>query len=210
MDLLFNTLFGIIFSYFIGAIPIGYLIGKWGKGIDLRDCGSGGIGFANAMRELGLGWGLVVLFSDIIKGAFPLLNVYLLNKNGIMIFFDWQIVIFGCAVIFGHCYSLFIDWKGGKGVATTCGVLLMIHYLIAVSGFLCWLIILKTTKKSSLGSLMGIFTALITSIILYCMGKISLIFLVSVFVFMSWIIYTHRENIKRLINKQERDTIIKC
>lgn len=209
MDWFFNTLLGIIFSYFIGAIPIGYLIGKWVKGIDLRDCGSGGTGFANAMRELGLGWGLVVLFSDIFKGAFPLLNAYLLEKNGIVEFFDWQMAIFGCAVIFGHCYSLFIDWKGGKGVAATCGVLLMIHYLIAISGFFCWLIILLTTKKSSLGSLLGILIALITSIILYIIGKISLVFLVSVFVFMSWIIYTHRENIKRLINRQERDTIKK-
>lgn len=133
-------------AYFLGSIPIGYLVGK-AKGIDIRAVGSGNIGATNVLRTLGKGPGYMVFFLDVLKGFIPAIVAKKMGYEN-----DWSFAIGLCAV-FGHSLSPFLGFKGGKGIATGLGALLGSVTLVGLSSFTIFFIFMALTMIVSLSSI---------------------------------------------------------
>jgi glycerol-3-phosphate acyltransferase PlsY len=193
---------GILVCFFIGSIPFGVIVGKL-KGVDLRTIGSGNIGAANAFRALGWFGGILVLLGDVAKGC---LCVYLAKY---FVAAPQQLhllqVLCGIAGILGHNYSFFLKFKGGKGIATSLGVLLFLDWQAALLGLLWWVVIVFLTRYPSLGSLTA---ALLIPIFMYLGQRpveyLSFALLACVIAF-----YAHRANIVRLIKGKENKLGVK-
>jgi glycerol-3-phosphate acyltransferase PlsY len=181
----------IVLAYLIGSIPSGLIIGKKFYGVDIRQHGSGNLGGTNTFRVLGVKAGLIVTSADILKGTLA---------AALPIFFpsDMHILIAGIFAVVGHTYPLFAGFRGGKAVATSAGVLLCYApwmFLIVIAGFF---ISLYITKYVSLSSMFGGVIAIIYAVIVQ--DKI-LIIVVSILT--TFVVYRHRANIKRIMNKTE-------
>lgn len=215
----------IVIGYLVGSIPSAVIISKKFFGFDIREKGSGNMGSTNAMRVLGTKWGIVVQICDILKGLLP---VYILadiiapkwNMLNADSFLNLPIleVIIGLAAVCGHIWSCFVGFKGGKGINTTLGMLLVVIPIEGGIGLLCFLITLFLTGYVSLGSLVAAVSIPLTFIIRhnffgvniesYC-TVLCLTLAIVIIVF-----YAHCANIKRLLNhtenKFEKAQIFKC
>ncbi|MCS6955046.1 MAG: glycerol-3-phosphate 1-O-acyltransferase PlsY [Candidatus Calescibacterium sp.] len=202
----YQFFFTLLLAYFLGSIPTGYIIGKL-KGLDITKEGSGNIGMANVFRTLGPKYGALVLILDALKGFIP---TYISIKLDFTILF---VLIVGITSILGHIFTVFLKFKGGKGVATSLGVVLAISPTLAISSFLVWLITVIVTRYSSLGSILASIWATLI-IILYQFNLINFNLMnvrienkayLTVFcsIICVFILYKHRENIKRIINNTE-------
>ena len=127
----------LVFAYLLGSLPIGLIVGKAVRGIDVREHGSGNIGATNVWRTLGPVWGSLVFALDVGKGLAPVL---LAQRNAAHI--AWLPVAAGLAAILGHNFSVFLKFKGGKGVATTLGVAFGLSWVAGLVGFGVWLVVL--------------------------------------------------------------------
>lgn len=194
----------VLIGYLLGSIPFGLIIGKGIKGIDIRDIGSGNIGTANAIRALGPFWGGMVFAGDVLKGVLPVILAVWLGKT-----FPGTIpaaatpychVLAGLASIIGHNNSLFLNFKGGKGIATSFGVFIALDWRPALIGFLIWGLTVIITKYSSLGSLLGALSLPISMIIL----KQPLPYAIFAAAATVLAFYKHRENIQRLLKGEEK------
>ncbi len=146
------TLLGaILCSYILGSLPFGLWVGLIWKGVDIRTLGSKNIGATNVLRILGPGPGITVFILDILKGTVFIWVYELLNSNAP---FSHKAII-GVTAIIGHTFSMFLKFKGGKGVATTLGVLIGLNPIVAVCGFGSWLIVVLATRYVSLASLVA-------------------------------------------------------
>lgn len=182
----------IIASFLIGSIPTGLLIAK-SKGVDLRKIGSGNIGATNVLRALGKEAALLTLFGDMLKGILP---VAIGNLFGFGIFYTG---ILGISSILGHNFSIFLKFKGGKGVATSIGVLMAYSPYVALFTITIWLLTAKKTKYSSLSALVAFgLLPLSIYIIDYSKEKIIIAVIITVLIFLS-----HISNIKRLLQGTE-------
>lgn len=197
----------LIASYFIGAIPFGLLIGKL-KGKDIRKHGSGNIGSTNAVRVLGKKFGILSALCDIFKGTIIILVVYLLEAlnvwyNPFVINGDSLYALYGLAAIIGHCYSVYLNFKGGKAVATSLGVLIAVVPFSAVAALIGFAIVLYLTGYVSLSSTAATLSALITTWLIY--GLIYNVYFSCVIIslFALIIIIKHIPNYKRLLNGTE-------
>lgn len=182
----------IILSFFIGSIPTGLLIAKT-KGIDLRKVGSGNIGATNVLRAVGKEEALFTLIGDIAKGALP---VAVGKFFGLGVF---EVGIVGLSAIVGHNFSLFLKFKGGKGVATSIGVLLAFSPHVALLTIIFWLLVAKWTRYSSLSALIA-FGLLPLSIYMLDYSKEKMIIAVAI---AGLIFIRHIANIKRLVQGTE-------
>lgn len=182
----------IMLSFIIGSIPTGLLIAK-SKGIDLRKIGSGNIGATNVMRALGKEAALLTLAGDMAKGAVPVAIAQALSL-GVM---DQGIL--GLAAILGHNFSLFLKFKGGKGVATSLGVLLIFSPHVALFTIVIWLLAVKWGEYSSVGALTA-FGLLPLSMYMIDYSEEKIIIAVAI---TSLIYIRHIPNIKRLIKGTE-------
>ncbi len=200
------AVYGII-AYLLGSVPFGLLISK-AKGIDIREHGSGNIGATNVVRVLGWKWGLPVFILDILKGFLP--TYYVWNYTDA----DFYIaIIVGILAILGHIFPVYLKFKGGKGVATGLGVFLGLSPLPTLGAVLIFVIMFLLTGYVSVGSLSAAFSLPIWILIYnYVKGEfyayplyfVFVAILVSAFVF-----YTHRKNIKRLLNGEEMRILYK-
>ena len=187
------TLFFI--SYLIGSIPFGLILTRlWGYG-DIRKVGSGNIGATNALRTGSKLLAFLVLFLDAFKSFFIIKVFKFFNYSK-----DLEILIFIILIgsIIGHCYPVWLKFKGGKGVATILGGLIGINLSIGILIGSIWLFVIFTFKKSSLSSLLSISCLPIVIFIFY--GFYELIFSILLFVI---ICFRHKGNIKRLIKSEE-------
>lgn len=182
----------IILSFLIGSIPTGLLIAKT-KGIDLRKVGSGNIGATNVLRAVGKEAALFTLIGDIAKGALP---VAIGKFFGLGIF---DAGILGLSAILGHNFSLFLKFKGGKGVATSIGVLLAFSPHVALLTITLWLLTARWTRYSSLSALIA-FGLLPLSIYMLDYSKEKMIIAVAI---AGLIFIRHTANIKRLMQGTE-------
>ncbi len=195
----------ILSSYLLGSIPFGIIISRLWKGIDIREYGSKNPGATNVYRVIGPVPAVIVLLLDIGKG---LLAVFLLSQ---IIFHQpatSQVnlkIIAGISVILGHSFPVFASFKGGKGVATGLGVLIALVPLEAALAFLLFLIIVSITRYVSLGSLVSaLFILLALTFERYYLDKpVANELLVTILLLAIFIFYTHRLNIKRLLNGTE-------
>lgn len=142
----------VVAAYLLGSIPFGLLIAMRVKGVDLRRFGSGNIGASNAVRALGKRWGLSVFALDFLKGLVPVLACRGLDvpAEGVPLL---QVLV-GTAAVLGHCFSIYLGFTGGKGVATGCGAIVAIEPLVFVAGGLVWLATRYTTRYLGLASIL--------------------------------------------------------
>lgn len=184
--------FLIALSYSMGSIPSGLWIGKYCHHIDIRQHGSGNTGTTNAYRILGKKSGTVVLMIDILKGTIPtLLALYLVP--------EYSPLLVGIAAILGHTFSIFVNFKGGKAVATTAGVLLSVYPVLFIIGVVLFLAVLYITRMVSLTSMLVAIVLTIVSYAFYSDWVITLI----LFALTVFIVYRHRSNIERIKNGTE-------
>jgi len=185
----------ILGCYLLGSIPFGYIAGKLFKKIDIRELGSGNIGATNVFRILGPSLASLVLISDIGKGIFSIYLAQYFNIDNLLI-----LTIAGLAVICGHDWSLFLGFKGGKGIATTFGVIFALNPIISILAIVVWVVVLIITRYASLSSILAVISIMIFTILFkqpyeYIMFS-AIILLLSIF--------KHKENIKRLRSGNER------
>ena len=192
----FNEIFVIIaISYAFGSIPFGYLITKFFLKKDIRKIGSGNIGATNVLRTGNRIIGYSTLLLDVFKAILPLIII--------KIYMNEFLFIASLSVFLGHVFPIWLKFKGGKGVATYVGILCCINLYLGIGFGFFWIITLIIFKYSSLSSLVA---SLSIPFIDYFILKNELIsFYIIMFVL---IFYTHRENIKRLVNKEESKTKI--
>ncbi|MCX5701571.1 MAG: glycerol-3-phosphate 1-O-acyltransferase PlsY [Candidatus Omnitrophica bacterium] len=197
---------GTVISYLLGSIPTAYIFGRLLKGIDIRKFGSGNVGATNAMRVLGKTPGITVLILDTIKGfiAVFFLGNFIMERYP-AVSDEILRIIFGIACISGHNWTIFLRFKGGKGIATTLGVLLGLSIkivalkLVLGSVIFTWLLVLVFFRFVSLSSIIaGISLPVYLFVfkhsgILICLGIILAIFT----------ILRHKQNIKRIIQRKE-------
>jgi glycerol-3-phosphate acyltransferase PlsY len=183
----------IIVSYLIGAIPTGLIVVRLLTGEDIRRHGSGNIGTVNVLRVAGTGTAVVVLAVDILKGMVP---VMLAVRMGLP---SWTVVAGGLAAIAGHNWSVFLKFQGGKGIATSFGVLLALSWPAAAVAGAVWVVVVAITRYSSLGSLLAVVSVPLSlrwlrqpDAYVY-FGIIAALFAV----------YRHRANIQRLVTGTE-------
>ena len=183
-----------ITSYLMGSIPFGFILTKIFLKKDIRDIGSGNIGATNALRTGNkfLGYGTLLL--DILKAIIPVIYTKLNYPD--------YIFITSMFVFIGHVFPLWLKFKGGKGVAPYVGILFSINLIYGIVFVSIWIITFLISKYSSLASLIASFTI---PIYLLFFNNENLIFFSIMFVL---IFYTHRENVKRLKNKEENKTKI--
>ena len=189
-------LFIIIFcSYLIGSIPFGFLLTKFFLKKDIRDIGSGNIGATNALRTGNKAIGYSTLSLDILKAVLPV----------IFIKFNYPDYIYlsSLCVFIGHVFPLWLKFKGGKGIATYVGILFCLDLMFGLIFIFTWLIIYLIFKYSSLSSLIASLS-IPAYLLLFLNGK-NIFFFLIMFVL---IFFTHRANVKRLINKEESKTKI--
>ncbi|MEW6277235.1 MAG: glycerol-3-phosphate acyltransferase, partial [Candidatus Eremiobacterota bacterium] len=134
---MFWALFLLILCYLIGSVPSGVVVARRLKGVDLRKVGSGNVGAANAYRALGARGGLLVLALDALKGVLAVFLAYMTLLPGFLL--PIAKVVFGLTAIVGHNYSVFLRFKGGKGIATSFGVLLALSPKVAFLVLLLWI-----------------------------------------------------------------------
>ncbi len=192
-------------AYLSGATPFGYLAGKL-KGIDIRQHGSGNIGATNAIRVLGKGIGIPVFILDLLKGLLPVLVAkhWLAQMPGAESLISWGAVLTALAAVLGHMFTFWLGFKGGKGVATTGGVLLGIAPMAMLGGLAVWLVFFFSLRYVSLASIMagvGVVVSLLIS--MARSGTWDWVLLGFGLLVMVLVIVRHRSNIHRLWNGTE-------
>ena len=185
----------IIISYLFGSIPFGLLLTKIFIGKDIRKIGSGNIGATNVLRSGNKFIGYLTLTLDILKAVVPILFVNF--------YYNDQLYLASLSVFIGHVFPVWLKFKGGKGVATYVGILFCLNYFSGIVFCVTWLLIFFIFKYSSLSSIVSSFC-----ITIFQYFFVSDPFYYFYFIMFIMIFYTHRENIKRLINKTESKTKI--
>lgn len=193
--IIFHIIFVFLF-YITGAIPFGVIISRKTAGIDITNKGSGNTGATNVARELGIKWGFLTLVLDLLKGFVPLffVSVYIAPGSDILL------IATSLAVLLGHRFSPFLNFKGGKGVATAFGIFLA---LSPASTLISLCIFLLTVCVSAYISLGSIAAACSMPIILGLFNKPAAL-VITAFLTAALILITHTENITRIIRGQER------
>ena len=188
----------IVVAYLLGNISTSYIIGKKLAGVDIRTQGSGNAGSTNVLRTMGKKAGALTFAGDLLKGMLAVFFARILAHytGADEITSAYIAVVF---VVAGHNWPAFLGFKGGKGVATSLGSMLAVNPILALSCFAFFLIIVAVTKYVSLGSVLGICISPILMLITHNAKGV----LVTLFLSAS-VVYTHRANIKRLLNGTER------
>lgn len=184
----------LIGSYVLGSVPFGLLIVKAWRGIDIRKYGSGNIGATNVLRTAGRGPAVVVFAADVLKGLAPVIVAARLFPTA-----AWIVVAAGMSAILGHSLSVFLRFRGGKGVATSLGVIIGLDPRAAGIGFSIWLVVVGVSKYVSLASILAV-VSVATLMWLFDAPQPYRMFAIIAAVF---VIARHRSNIIRLLQGQE-------
>ena len=195
------TLLAIALSYLIGAIPAGHIAGKI-RGINIKEHGSGNIGFTNVLRVMGMKSGAIVLLADVGKGAFAVLVISQLGAIESNIMTPYIRVLCGGFAMIGHVWTVFLKFRGGKGVATSLGIFIGLFWQAGLISLAVWLVTVAITRYVSLGSILLCISFCVACFIAggqYIWGMRIMALIVTIIV-----IYRHRGNIQRLIRGEER------
>jgi glycerol-3-phosphate acyltransferase PlsY len=184
----------LVTAYLLGSIPFGYLLVKWVKGVDVRTQGSGNIGMTNVWRVAGAKWGILTLILDIAKGALAVAIARHFDPND-----DLLLVLTGATALLGNLFSVFLNFKGGKGIGISVGVFFSLLWMPSLAGLIVFLIALTIGRMISVGSLLGVTT--MAGLTLYAHGPDWYSGLALFAAIMIW--WTHRQNIKRILSGTE-------
>ena len=187
----------VILAYIIGSIPTVYIIVKTKTGEDIRTIGSGSTGATNVKRVLGKNWFFITLLLDAFKGALPVILAKSFVTVGTSI--GLAPVLAAVAVIVGHSKSCFLNFQGGKSVASGVGTILALNWMVGVAIALIWATITYISKYVSLGSIIALS---VSPILMYFFNN-PIGYIVYCLIAAIYIIYLHRENIVRLIKGKE-------
>ena len=199
-----KIIISIIISYFIGSIPFSYIFCKKIKNIDIRTVGSKNAGATNAARVLGRKWFFIITLLDAFKGFVTILIVQYLTKGGIIAQHSLIPILTGSSAIFGHTFSPYLNFKGGKGVAISAGVLLALDFRLLLIGIPVFILTVFISKYISLGSMLGAISIPLSIIFLYKKEDDHIYLLCFGFIIALYVIYKHIENIKSIISGRER------
>jgi len=180
----------LLVCYFLGSIPFGFILTKFFLKQDIREIGSGNIGATNVLRTGNKSIGYLTLLLDILKAVIPVIFI--------KINFSEYLFISSLSVFLGHVFPIWLKFKGGKGVATYLGILFCINYILGFVFILIWFLIFLIFKYSSLSSILATFT--IPIFYYFFINNENYYFFIIMFIL---IFFTHRENIKRLLNNTE-------
>lgn len=197
IKMILEIIFVVLGAYVIGSIPTGYIVVKLFTGQDIRNIGSGSTGATNVKRVMGKKWFFIVLLLDAFKGALPVVLAYFLTKS----FADVGVlpVLAAIFVIIGHSKSVFLGFTGGKSVASGVGTLLALNWQAGLIIAVIWAITTWVSKYVSLGSIVALALA---PVIMWFLNSPPAYIIYSL-VAAVYVIYLHRENIKRLIAGNE-------
>ena len=206
MNFDFNYLLILLFfsfmGYLIGSVPFGLVLTKMSGLGDIRNIGSGNIGATNVLRTGNKKIAFLTLILDGSKGALALfLLTFILTNTSILSLYNYELIISVVAIssILGHCFPIWLNFKGGKGVATGFGTILFLNLIVGIIALIIWVLIAKLFKISSMSALISYF--LIPFLMIFNSAEnyfiIASIFISSI----CW--FQHRENIKRLLNRTE-------
>lgn len=192
----------VVASYLIGAIPASYVAGRMARGIDLREHGSGNLGATNTFRVLGARVAAPVMVFDILKGTFPVVAFSRWDSSG-----DWRWELaYGAAAIVGHVFSIYMRFKGGKGVATSAGVFGALAPVPLLAAFGVWLAVLKGMRMVSAASILAAVTLAVLLWVLPSAGDAAdprtEVRVLGV-VIASFVVFAHRSNIGRMLKGTE-------
>jgi acyl phosphate:glycerol-3-phosphate acyltransferase len=198
----------LLIAYLLGSLPTGYLLGKWLKGIDIREHGSGSTGATNVLRILGKVPGSAVLLIDVLKGVLaiavmqvayssdsPLLSWAGQNASHLTAWFSWMVVMSGLMAILGHSKSVWLNFTGGKSVATSLGILLTMNWPVGLATFGIFGLMLALSRIVSLSSISGA----IALPILMILAHQPLPYVLFGIVGGIYVIVRHRTNIQRIV-----------
>tara|TARA_B100000287_G_scaffold307929_1_gene291081 strand:- start:159 stop:737 length:579 start_codon:yes stop_codon:yes gene_type:complete len=185
----------ILISYIMGSVPFGLILTKVFLKKDIREVGSGNIGATNVLRAGNKTIGYLTLILDVLKAVIPVLYI---KFN-----FPELIYVSSLSVFIGHVFPIWLKFSGGKGVATYVGILFSINFILGIVFVTSWLVLFFVSKYSSLGSILS--SLAIPVFIFLNSNYENEYFFIIMFIL---VLYTHRENVKRLINKEESKTKI--
>lgn len=179
-----------IISYLAGSVPFGKIIAQK-HGIDIQKKGSGNIGFTNILRTLGLKLAIFVLIGDVLKGFIPVfISEQFLPLN--------QVLIIAFIAIFGHIFSVWLKFKGGKGIATGLGAIFVINPLITLIGLIIFITVFLITKIISISSIISVYALPVIAYFIF--PKLAIFYLIIALI----ATYTHRDNLDRLLKGTEK------
>ncbi len=187
----------LFFGYLFGSFPSGFLAGKIAKGIDIRTLGSGSTGATNVLRHLGKRAAIAVFLIDVFKGVISILlaKYFLLNDS-------WQVAV-GLSALIGHIWPVWLNWKGGKAVATGLGIFLGLSWQVGLATLGIFILIITLFRMVSLASVSAAFALPFIMFLSFGNSNISIPFLVISFLAMTLVVWRHRENISRIIRGKE-------
>ncbi|MDP9440390.1 MAG: glycerol-3-phosphate 1-O-acyltransferase PlsY [Actinomycetota bacterium] len=183
----------VLFGYLLGAVPVGYLVGR-AFGVDVRRVGSGNIGTANVLRAAGKWAAILTLFGDMLKGFVPVVLASTLVGS------EWLHAAVGLAAVAGHCWPVFLRFKGGKAVATGAGTSIGLAPVVGLALFAFWWAVVLLSRYTSLGA---IAVMLISPFVFWLTGQ-PLPYVLYTVVGGALVLYRHRENARALLAGRER------
>ena len=206
MNFDFNYLLILLFfsfmGYLIGSVPFGLVLTKMSGLGDIRNIGSGNIGATNVLRTGNKKIAFLTLILDGSKGALALfLLTFILTNTSILSLYNYELIMSVVAIssILGHCFPIWLNFKGGKGVATGFGTILFLNLIVGIIALIIWVLIAKLFKISSMSALISYF--LIPFLMVFNSAE-NYFIITSIFIsLICW--FQHRENIKRLLNRTE-------
>lgn len=190
----------ILLGYLIGSIPFGVIVGRLTRGIDVRDYGSGSMGMTNVIRTVGAKAGALVFLADMAKGAAAVALAWLLFTSDMV---AWGQVAGGAAAVIGHSWPVYIGFRGGRGVTTGFGALLVISWPVGLISFAVFLAVVGLLRYMSLGSMLAGLAMLLSMIPFVVFDLEPFAYLVFGLVVVPVIIFRHRGNIQRLLAGKE-------
>jgi len=213
MESLLSLMIIVVLSYFAGSIPSAVIISKLFYKFDIRDKGSGNMGSTNAFRVLGWKWGVIVQVADVLKGLFAVLviaRLFEVNYNFASSYFENQtivMIIAGISAVIGHIYSIFVGFKGGKGINTAAGMLLGVAPVEVAIALGIFLIVVMLSGYISLGSILAAISLPSSLLFRYNIFGVNIpgyhILIYFFLVLSLLLIFAHRSNIQRLLKGTE-------
>tara|TARA_B100000214_G_scaffold362217_1_gene326438 strand:+ start:131 stop:706 length:576 start_codon:yes stop_codon:yes gene_type:complete len=184
-------------GYLFGSFPSGYLAGRIAKGIDIRSLGSGSTGATNVLRHIGKRAAITVFLLDVFKGVLSILLAKYLQLND-----SWQVAI-GLSTLIGHIWPIWLNWKGGKAVATGLGIFLGISWQVGLATLGVFVLMISIFRIVSLASISSALALPLIMFISFKTSNFSLPFLVISLCAMALVVWRHRDNISRLVKGKE-------
>jgi acyl phosphate:glycerol-3-phosphate acyltransferase len=183
----------VLLGYVLGAVPTGYLVGR-AFGVDVREVGSGNIGTANVLRAAGKWPAALTLFGDMMKGLIPVVLATVLVRS------EWLHAAVALAAVAGHCWPVFLRFKGGKAVATGAGTSIGLAPLVGLGLFAFWWAVVLASRYTSLGAI----AVMLVSPFAFVLTGQPLPYVLYTVVGGALVLYRHRENARALIEGRER------